>query len=113
MISVTRLGAIALLTGALCATAMPAHAALTSCYPQMEGIGRGPTAAIAFSKAKINWRIHVEDSYGMYFASWANADDATRSCKTTDGITYCRVHAKPCSSNPPGGEGVNKNPVYD
>ena len=113
MISVTRLGATTLLAGVLLSIAMPANAALKTCHDAVDGVGRGPTAAIAFDKAKINWRIHVEDAYGMYFADWANAEDPGRSCKATAGITYCRVHARPCTSGSDFDGGVNKNPVYD
>ena len=113
MISATKLGTAALIASVLLSIAMPANAALKTCYGPMDGVGRGATAAIAFNKAKINWRIHTEDAYGMYFADWANAEEHGRSCKANGALTYCRVHARPCNAGTGFDGGVNKNPVYD
>jgi hypothetical protein len=112
MISVGRLSATALVAGMLISIAMPANASLAICQGRLDAVGRGPTPTIAFDKAKFRWSLETINTYGFSYAKWANAKDRVRSCKTTDGITYCRVHAEPCTSAGPA-EGVNKKPVYN
>jgi hypothetical protein len=90
--STTNIGAAALFTGVLLSSVMPASATLKTCHAMVDGLGRDPIAAIAFEKAKTNWRIHVEDAYGSHFADWSNAEIAVgipirRVGSTTSGPT--------------------------
>jgi hypothetical protein len=89
----------------------PAGATLTTCQPMISGVGRGPTAAIAFNKAVKNWRHETGIAYGEVFVSWSNAQERGRSCKENGALIYCRVHAKPCLSGAAFDGGVNKKPV--
>jgi hypothetical protein len=108
--STTNIGAAALFTGVLLSSVMPASATLKTCHAMVDGLGRDPIAAIAFEKAKTNWRIHVEDAHGSHFADWSNAENRGRHSYTKGGLYHFRAYAQPCSgSDWPGG--VNKKPV--
>jgi hypothetical protein len=106
-----RIGIGALFADVLLSSAMPASATLSQpCYPMVSGLGRDPIAAVAFEKAKTNWRINVENAYGSHFANWSNAENRGRHYYAKGGLYYFRAYAQPCSgSDLPGG--VNKNPV--